>query len=358
MQKTWQRLSQQPQLQAPFRVREVVIDTIRGFFKTQDFLEVETPLLVQRPSTETFLDFFGSELRMAEGQRRPGFLTTSPEYAMKKILVAGFPRVFQVCKSFRNGEGRSPKHNPEFTILEWYRTQADYTDIMRDCEELMLELVAAVNEWRGEAVIPDVEPTLQYQGRTYHLNAPWPRLSVAEAFEQFAGIEVEELLDEVALPKRAATKGYQVTDATSWEQAYHQIFLNEVEPALTQFDRPVFLYDYPTSQAALSRRKADDPRFAERFELYLGGIELGNAFSELIDADEQEARLKADLELRRKEQRPPFELDTDFIEALRLGMPPTGGIAVGVDRLVMLLADVPSIKDTLFFPVEDVFDLE
>ncbi len=352
--KTWQKIKAQPELLDQYLLREKVIDGIRNFFKTQNFREVETPSLVQRPSTETYLEFFDTELAMADGQKRTGYLITSPEYAMKKLLAAGVGNMFQICKSFRNTEGLSSRHNPEFLILEWYRVNADYTDIMNDCEDLLLELLHSVQELRH---LP-VSDELRYQGQNFNLAKPWVRLSVPDAFQKFAGIDLETLLNESALLARAKQKEYQVTEQTTWEEVYNQIFLNEVEPQLKTFSQPVILFDYPASQAALSRKKVSDPRLAERFEFYINGLELGNAFSELADADEQEARLRADLKLRAESGRKSYELDTDFIDALKAGLPPTGGIAVGVDRLIMLLADVPSIHDTMFFPVTDVFTLD
>lgn len=351
--KTWQRIKENPSLLQQYLLREVVVDAIRAFFKQQQFHEVETPSLVELPSTETYLEFFDTQLQTAEGITKKGFLITSPEYAMKKLLVAGMPKIFQLCKSFRNNEGMSSRHNPEYLILEWYRAQADYTDIMTDCEQLFLSLLHSVQAHQQQ---PHSD-VLSYQGKNYALQTPWPRLSVAEAFEKYVGVTADELLDEKQLKQVAAAKGYQVSETTTWEEAYNQLFLNEIEPRIAEFETPVFIYDYPASQAALSRKKPSDPRFAERFELYVAGIELGNAFSELTDAAEQEARLRADLQFRKQIGKKTYELDTDFIDALKAGMPETGGIAMGVDRMIMLLADVKSIHDTMFFPVHDVFNL-
>lgn len=349
--KTWQKIKHQPEILEQYLLREQVVDSIRQFFKSHSFNEVETPLLVERPSTETYLEFFETELELASGLTKRGFLITSPEYAMKKLLAAGMTHIFQLTKSFRNGEGLSSRHNPEFLILEWYRANADYTHIMADCEAL---LVALVEKTKG---LTQGKAQIVYQGQTYDLTPPWPRISVPEAFERFAQVTLDELLDEQRLLTVATNKGYQITDTTTWEEVYNQIFLNEIDPKLAEFMTPVIVYDYPASQAALSKRKMSDPRLAERFEFYLAGIELGNAFSELTDAQEQEQRLRADLKFRKHIGRKTYELDEDFIDALKAGVPTTGGIAVGVDRLVMLLADVPSIHDTMFFPVQDVFDV-
>ncbi len=353
--KTWQKIKQNPSLLPQYFIRETVVDTIRSFFKKSHFHEVETPIMVERPSTETYLEFFDTTLKTAEGITKTGFLITSPEYAMKKLLAAGIGDIFQLTKSFRNTEGLSSRHNPEFLILEWYRTNADYTDVMTDCENLLLELWHAT---QGKDQPKDARPLLTHQGKTYDLTAPWPRLSVAEAFQKFVGITADELLDRDALLAECARRNYTITTETTWEEAYNQLLLNEIEPHFFEMRQPLILYDYPVSQAALSQRKVSDPRFAERFEFYIAGIELGNAFSELTDATEQEARLRADLKLRKTMGRKEYELDEDFIDALKSGMPKTGGIAVGVDRLIMLLADTPTIHDTMFFPVRDVFDVQ
>ena len=351
--KNWQKIHQDKRLLAQFLVREQVVDEIRAFFKHKGFHEVETPLMVERPSTETFLEFFDTKLTMADGQTKTGFFITSPEYAMKKLLAAGLGNIFQITKSFRNNEGDSFRHNPEFLILEWYRTPADYTDIMVDFEKLMTHLVKKIRQPKKTQPL-----YLTYQGQQYDLTPPWPRLSVAQAFERFVGITADQLLSREELMAEAVRRGYRVTPKTTWEEVYNQLFLNEIDPRLAELKTPVFLYDYPSSQAALSRRKKNDPRFAERFEVYIAGIELGNAFSELTDAQEQETRLRADLGQRLEMGRKQYELDEDFIDALKIGLPETGGIAVGVDRLIMLLADTASIHETMFFPVHDVFDIE
>lgn len=347
--KVWQKLHQNSSIIQPFYIREKVIDAIRLHLKSQKFLEVETPKLLPQPSTEPFLEVFQTQLKFAEGDAHHAFLPSSPEFALKKLLVAGVGSCFEICKSFRNGEGRSSRHNPEFTILEFYRTPADYTNIMRDVEELFASIHRSVFPNNTNPTFP-----LPYQNKLYKLNAPWERISVAEAFQKYAGIDEDTMLDHAKLLAAGKQKGYVVTDQTTWEEMYNQIMFNEIEPHL-ETQTPTFLYDYPASQAALSQKKQSDPRFAERFEVFLAGFELGNAFTELTDWKEQEQRCLADLEERKKLGKTPFGLDQDFIDALKLGMPPTGGIAMGVDRIVALFADVPAIQDTLFFPIDDLF---
>lgn len=345
---TWRKLRENPQARQMVQQRAQVLAAIRSFFMSQDFLEVETPLLVPYPGTEPYLEVFETQLQVADGRTERGFLLTSPELAMKKLLVAGFPRIFQICKSFRNSEGVSFTHNHEFTILEWYRAHSDYRAIMQDCEKLLRHIF---HELHPNATT-DV---LSYQGKQYDLHAPWERITVAAAFEQYAGVPEAALHDTGKLIAIAAQKGYQVTDST-WEEAFNQIFLNEVEPRLgTQ--APTILYEYPVSQAALSRKKPGDARYAERFEFYLAGLELGNAFSELTDWQEQLSRMEADLQERSQLGKTPYQIDPEFIAALKAGMPESGGIAVGIDRLAMLFLDTTDISDVLLFPTSEIFAL-
>jgi elongation factor P--(R)-beta-lysine ligase len=344
MQTTWQRLLQHPENIDFLRKRERIIDEIRAFFKADGFLEIDSPLMVKLPGMEPYLEVFETTLIDDEQRRQRAFLLTSPEYALKKLLVAGIPKLFSICKSFRNGEGLSHKHNPEFSIMEWYRTEADYTDIMRDCENLFVHLatqLGAGSVW-------------QYQGEKYDLTTPWERISVAGAFEKYCGIDIDTMLDADKMKIAGEKRGFQVTTETSWEQMYNQFFLNDIEPHLG-VDRPTIIYDFPASQASLSKRKTDDPRFAERFEFYVAGIEMGNAFSELTDADEQLKRFEIERAERQALGKTMYDIDMDYIEAIRAGLPQTGGIAVGIDRIVMFFADAPSIQDVLVFPARELW---
>lgn len=352
--KTFQKLKQNSGLWERYWIREKVIDAIRAYFKGAGFHEVEVPLLLPTPSTEPFLEVFETELKDDQGNKWQAFLPSSPEFALKKLLCAGSESIFTITKSFRNGEGRSSRHNPEFTILEWYRTPGDYMDIAKDFEGLMIHILQTTRKLRK----PENQKTresenLVYQEKEYSLSAPWERISVAEAFQKYAGINIETMLDENKLKEAGKKKGYQVNTKTTWEEIWDQILANEIEPKLG-LKGPTILYDYPIAQAALAR-PARDPRFAERFEVFMGGLELGNCFSELTDWREQETRCRTDLQERKKLGKTNYPMDSDFIEALKMGMPETGGIAVGVDRLVSLFADVPDIADTMFFPAGEMF---
>jgi elongation factor P--(R)-beta-lysine ligase len=324
--KTWEKIKQNPEIIQKYLVREKVVDTIRDFFKKDGFHEVQTPTLVPMPSTESNLEVFETQLRTSKNPMgKRAFLITSPEYALKKLIAAGVGSVFEITRSFRNEEEITSAHNPEFTILEWYRVGADYMKIAEDFEKLFLEII--IRTYGSN------KTDMTYMGEQYDLSLPWPRISFEEAFLKFAGKKVDEVKDE----------------------DFYQIFFNDIEPKLRASHKPAFVYDYPISQAALARRKSSDGRFAERWEVFLAGVELGNCFSELTDAVEQEKRLANDLTLRQAQGKTEYPMDKDFIEALKSGMPECAGVAVGVDRLIMLAADVPAVSETLFFPAGELW---
>ncbi|OGF21450.1 EF-P lysine aminoacylase GenX [Candidatus Falkowbacteria bacterium RIFOXYB2_FULL_38_15] len=326
-------------------MRAKIIALIRDFFYKEGFLEVETPSMVAFPGMEPYLDPMKVSLNLLEEKNIPASLITSPEYAMKKILAGGFSKIFQICKSFRAGEAIDSLHNPEFTILEWYRTHADYKDIMNDFEGLMAHVARGVTDLK-----------IKYQGSEIDLAPPWERLTMREAFQKYAKMNLDEVLDRESIERVVKEKGYEVYPNDSFDDIFFKIFLSEIEPHLGK-NKPTILMDWPRQMAALSKVKADDPRYAERFEVYAGGMELGNAFTELIDPDEQRERLQKDKESRKKMGKDIYEIDEDFIDALRSGFPPAGGIAVGVDRIVMLFLDTKNIEDVLFFPARQIFNL-
>ncbi len=350
MNSTWKRLRAQPDKLTYLYQREKIVDAIRHFFKSQEFLEVDTPLLVKSPGTEPYLEVFATTLLDFERHPTPAYLLTSPEYALKKLLVTGIPKLFSICKSFRNAEGLSFKHNPEFTIMEWYRTHADYTDIMKDCEQLFVAIARTLDTTQ-------IGPTTSwtYQGKMYDLTPPWERISVAEAFFSYCGIDVDTLLDERKLKEAGKKRGFSVESTTTWEQVYNQFLLNDIEPHFG-VDHPTIIYDFPVSQASLAKKKDSDPRFAERFEFYVAGIEMGNAFSELTDAEEQRSRFESELNERAILGKTAYQLDEDYLEAIKAGLPPTGGIAVGIDRIVMFFADAPQISDVVVFPASELWN--
>lgn len=301
MEANWALASKRPTLEARARI----LQSIRAFFVDRDYLEVETPQRIPGNAPESYID------AVASGD---WFLHTSPELCMKRLLAAGYPRLFQLCRCWRDGE-RGDRHLPEFTMLEWYRSGCDYHTLMTECEALLRTLVPS-----GE---------LRWQNHTLNLTPPWERLSVAEAFSRYASIPLQQALDS---------------------DCFDECLTLEVEPQLGR-TTPTFLIEYPAQLAALARHKPDDPTVAERFELYLCGIELANAFSELTDAAEQRQRFAREEAQRRAAGKPPYPSPERFLAELPT-MPPSAGIALGMDRLVMLLTDKVRIDEVVAFPPE------
>jgi lysyl-tRNA synthetase class 2 len=300
------------------RERARIVADVRAFFAARDFVEVQTPVLVPSPGLDLHLDAF----EVSGGDRgAPRWLATSPEYQMKRLLAEGLERIVQIGPCFRRGEVGS-RHNPEFTMLEWYRAHAGVEDVMRDTEQL----VASVT---GGAV--------QIDGRHIDLRPPFERLGVCTAFERFAGWSREETLD-------AAVRD---------EDRYFRALVDVVEPAIEKRGHGVFLVDYPATQASLARKKPDDPELAERFELYVAGVELCNGFGELVDPLEQRTRLEHDRAERRARQLPTYPIDERFLAALAR-VPPSGGNALGLDRLVALACGTTSIADVVAFTADEV----
>lgn len=289
------------------QLRSRVLQAIRDHFVERGFLEVQTPLLTTEPAPEAHI-----EPMAVDGGR---FLVTSPELYMKRMLAAGYRRLFQISPVFRNGE-RGRRHLPEFTLLEWYRTGADYRLARKDCEELVKNVCRATGRWPG----------WNYAGKWLQADSAWEDLTVAEAFRRFAGWVPEADVDQ---------------------ERFDRDLVERVEPNLG-FPVPCTLSDYPANQAALARLKEGDPSVAERFEVYWAGIELANGFSELTDPREQRSRFQAVMDLRKRAVQKPLPMPEAFLASLDR-LPPCTGVALGVDRLVMLLADATTLDEVVAF---------
>ena len=319
-------------IEARARVRRAV----RSWFEGQGFLEVETPARVRSPGQEVHLQ------AIPAGDER--YLITSPEYHMKRLAAAGLPRIVQICRCWRGGE-RGSHHQPEFTMIEWYRVGASLDEIARDCEALVEVAARAVGHWPSV----DVPAGRGREGKSGKLavQAPFERVTVREVLSRFAGIALrgDESVDELRV--LATHAGCKSGTAATWDDIFFQIFLDRVETHLGR-SRPTFMFDWPLPLAALARRKPGDPLTIERFELYAGGLELANAFGELCDPVEQRARFVAEAELRRQQGRAVYPIDEKLLAALA-EMPPTCGVAMGFDRLVMLATGADSIRDVMAF---------
>lgn len=289
--------------------RARMIDAIRRFFIERDYLEVETPCRMPALIPELNIDAIVSG---------DWFLHPSPELCMKRLLAAGFDRIFQICKCFRAGE-RGKRHLPEFTMLEWYRRDIGYVSLMQECQELIASISCAVG--CGNDIV--------YQGKHIILQGPWERLSVREAFDRYASLSVAEALES---------------------DRFDEIMAFDIEPKLGR-ERPTFLCDYPVSSGALAKSRQDDPAVAERFELYIAGLELANAFSELTDAREQQSRFERVQAYRSSMNKSVYPLPERFLSDF-ITMPESAGIALGVDRLAMIFTDSRDIGDVVAFTPE------
>lgn len=317
---------------------------VRSAFAEDGFIEVETPALQVSPGNETHLHAFGTDLVGPDGAMRRLYLRTSPEFAAKKLLAAGEPKIFEFARVFRNRE-RGMAHHPEFTMLEWYRAGAPYTAMMEDCATLLTRAAeaggASAFHYRGKACDPFAAPE---------------RLTLVAAFGRHAGMDLEALLpapgappDAAAFARAAAEAGIRTAPDDTWGDVFSRVLVEKIEPHLG-LGHPTILTDYPVSEAALARPKPDDPRFAERFELYCCGLELANAFGELTDAAEQRRRFENDMDEKERLYGERYPLDEDFLAALAL-MPPTSGCALGFDRLALLASGARRIEDVLWAPV-------
>jgi lysyl-tRNA synthetase class 2 len=338
-------MAKRPYLEA----RAKLISSIRRFFDNDGFLEVETPILQVMPCADMHIHGFATTLKGLDLKpERELWLHTSPEFEMKKLLVAGCAKIYQICHVFRNGEG-SKRHSPEFTMIEWYRAHAGYKEIMDDCVRLLRFCAeqGGVKKFR-------------YKHQECDPFADWEIITVAQAFKTYAGIDLKSYMIETDAHRAAAESndrkgfyaaarsiGVSVREQDTWEEIFFSVMDSKIEPRLG-FGVPAIVYDYPVSMAALSRRCEDDPRFAKRFEMYVCGIELANAFDELTDAAEQRKRFGAEMAAKQALYGESYPLDEDFLKALEFGMPTAGGIALGVDRLAMVLSGAADIEQVLW----------
>jgi lysyl-tRNA synthetase class 2 len=319
-----------------------ILSALREWFRRRGFLEVETPALQVSPGNETHLHAFATDLVTPGGKRETRYLHTSPEFACKKLLAAGEPRVFTFAHVFRNRE-RGPLHHPEFTMLEWYRTNEPYPVLMEDCAAILVETAKAAGsrqlQWKDRAADPYAAPR---------------RLGVAAAFQEFAGIDLLSTLngsgepDGAALAAAAKAAGVRVAADDTWSDVFSRVLVERIEPRLG-IGAATLLDQYPAPEAALAQPDAD-PRLAQRFELYACGVELANGYGELTDAAEQRRRFEATMAEKQRRYGERYPIDPDFLAALA-HMPPACGIALGFDRLVMLATGAPHIERVLWVPV-------
>jgi elongation factor P--(R)-beta-lysine ligase len=319
-----------------------VVAALRAYFAARDFIEIEAGVLQVSPGNEAHLHAFATELMTPAAERARLYLHTSPEFAAKKLLAAGEPRMFEFARVFRNRE-RGALHHPEFTLLEWYRANEPYEAVMTDATAII-----------GVAARAAGTRELTFRGRRADPFAPPERLTVADAFARLAGIDLLATLgeqggDRDALARQAAAAGVRCAAEDDWSDVFSRILVERIEPHLG-IGRVTILDEYPAVEAALARRKPSDPRVAERFELYACGVELANAFGELTDPDEQRRRFDSEMAEKQRRYGERYPIDEDFLAALAR-MPPACGCALGLDRLVMLVTGASRIDQVIWTPL-------
>jgi lysyl-tRNA synthetase class 2 len=332
-----------PESRQVFEVRARLVAGIRRFLDARGFLEVETPMMQTVPGGAAARPFVthhnALDLEL--------YLRVAPELYLKRLLVGGLHRVYEINRNFRN-EGISTQHNPEFTMLEFYQAYSDYRQLMDLTEELLVSLVDDLRE--------GIDRKLSYRGKTLNLEPPWPRWTMAEALEGLAGVSAERTRSSEGLLAEFAARGVEVPKEARGGpdgSPFYGVLLAALFEALCEenLDGPVFIIDHPVEISPLAKQKPGDPRFTERFELYLAGMEVANAFSELNDPDVQAERFRQQLAAREAGDQEAHRYDHDFVRALEHGMPPAGGEGIGIDRLTMVFADRASIRDVILFPL-------
>ncbi|PIZ94561.1 MAG: hypothetical protein COX81_03215 [Candidatus Magasanikbacteria bacterium CG_4_10_14_0_2_um_filter_37_12] len=319
-------------------IRSQIIRLIREFFWSQDFTEVETPLIVKYPGQEPNLTPMSVEIENERGQKYFGYLHTSPEYTMKKMLSAGFGNIFSICKCFRNQESFGGLHNPEFTMVEWYQIHANMFDVMDMFDELIKNLVKKLSASNLKFEIFNFQKI--------------ERVYMRNLWQKILGVDLDDYLTREKMYELCVEKKYHVEKDASYEELFYRIFLDEIEPKLK--GKNIIIHHYPAQMAALSKLSLDDPRYAKRFEVYIDGVEIANAFSELNNSEEQLKRLQDEQMKRKKIGKDVYDIDMEFIEAVGK-MPKCAGIALGVDRLVQVFGDCNEIDDVLTLPMSKLF---
>lgn len=319
--------------------RQQIIKAMRAFFDGRGYWEVETPILQISPTMDTHIHAFKTAYKdVSLSEKQALYLHTSPEFGMKKLLSAGCERIYQICHVFRNTDN-TKQHSPEFTMIEWYNVGLSYDGLMDETCALVEHCSAAIDDSKID------------------FSKGWKRISVRECFAQYADIDLDTYLHDLDGFKAAVkAKGLHVADDDGWDDVFHRVMLEYVEPHLGH-DLPTILHDYPACMAALARLKPDNAEYAERFEVYIDGVELANGFGELTDPKEQRRRFVHEMDEKQRIYGERYPVDDNFIAALEQGLPFCSGIALGVDRLIMLLTGAQHIHDVLWHPV-DVPDMD
>ena len=328
-------------------IKEWTVQALRNYFIDNNFHEVETPTLM--PTIPIEPNLYALKTHWSE-KNLDFYLPTSPESSLKKLISQGIGNCFAISKVFRDLEDIGPTHNLEFAMLEWYEMGKNYHDIADTTQKLVLNIYHSILKKQGKSVTD----LLTYQNQIIDLSDPWHFFTLKELFAKFANMDLSKNLTTEEIIATAKSKGYNTDNVTNWEPLYTQIFINEIESKLPQ-DKPVVIFDYPTQMSPLCLPCPNDPGFSQRFEFYIGGMEIGNAYSELNDSATLKASFDAETKFRQDNNLPSHPYDQEFIDACGQ-LPVCAGIGLGVDRLAMLFADSTNIEDVIYFPTSKFLD--
>jgi len=342
---TWKEIKDDSSARWRIEKKAEIIKSIREFFWSQDFIEPTTPVAVYKMIQEKYLQPVPIKFHNPNGKEFPFVLVTSPEIGLKKLLGAGLSKIFQVCPVFRDYEDFGHTHNPEFLMLEWYRSPGGLTAIMDDTENMVNVIAQKIG----------VEK-IKVGDKEVNLLIEWERISMKDLWKKLLDVNLDDYLTDETMAELARSLGYNVKVGEAYENSFYEIFLNKVEPFLGA-ERPVMIYDYPLPMSALCRPNPSDPRYVERSECYIAGLELSNAYGELVDVVEQSKRMQESYDCRIKNNLALTPIDEDFNVAVG-EIKSAGGIALGVDRLVMLLTEAKDINDVIFESVADQVERE
>lgn len=330
-------------------IKEFVVQYIREFFISKNFHEIETPTLLPKIPIEPNL----YPLKTVWQERKIDFyLPTSPESSLKKVITKGVGNCFTISKVFRDLENIGPTHNLEFSMLEWYEMNKTHHDIAKTTQKLILNCYHSVLKKQNKKLTS----ILNYQNQNIDLSSPWYEFTLSQLFREYANIDLSKNLDTNSILKTAKNKGYNIDGINTWEPLYTQIFINEVESKLP-LDKPVIIFDYPTQLSPLCKKCPDSPGFSQRFEFYIGGMEIGNAYTELTDSQELERNFIEETKNRKENNLPVHPYDKEFVDAVGK-MPECAGIGLGVDRLAMLFNNSQNIEDVLYFSTSQLIKSE
>ena len=336
----WKELKDNPRLKEIYDLRARITRLTREFFWLQNFIETETPAAVRAPDQEPHLDPMTVKFHDENNRETLWYLHTSPEFAMKKLLGAGYEKIFQITKCFRNHEESGVTHNPEFTMIEWYRAPGAYEQIMDDTENLFKFIAEKLGVTK-----------LKYNNKEVSVTSEWERVRVKDLWQKYVGVNLDDYLEVEKMAELVRTRGYQVSEGDDFNDLFHKIFLNEIETKLG-VDHPMMVCEYPAQLAALARLCPDDSRYAERFELYICGLEVANCFGELTDSVAQQKRFEHEQSERLRLGKSVLPIDKELLNALKC-IPNAAGIALGMDRMAMLFTGAKNINEVIFQTIKD-----